>query len=415
MSTKAQAAERFDFVDAMRGLAVLFMIWMHTGDGWLQPALKQGQGWELVRAFGGLAAPLFLLLTGVSLGLATGGGGRVDVRAGIARGLRIVVLGYLLRVQMWMLDGRGYAFGDHWGAALPLLVGYGAAYVGLGRWGEGRPWRGPLLLACASTPLGIWLVSIWIPQRLTGVLRVDVLQAIGVSLALLAPLASFARRRPAAILALGALVAALTPWFRSWVPGPLPEPVAAYLGYWYPGPGLAPAGMFPLFPWLAYPCFGLVLGQHWRRLGAAAATESAIALCALGALLALASCEAFRPARELLRAWPDLVQPARVAYRVGVCLVVGGLAVLLSRPRTPGRVPLGWLGRASLMVYWVHLEFAFGMLGRPLIRQLDFRGWALAWGGLSVAMVGLSWLWIRLRPRLRVAPPKAADIPVKAA
>jgi uncharacterized membrane protein len=411
VSTKAQANTRHDFVDALRGVAVVFMLWMHTGDGWLQPALRQGTGWDLVRTFGGLAAPLFLLLAGVSLGL----GWRDDRRAmrwGVARGLQIVVLGYGLRVQMWMLDGAGYRFGHHWVASLTLVLGYALAYMGLSRWAAGgRPGRW-LLAAAPCIGLGVLLVSHWIPGRFIGVFRVDVLQAIGASLALLALYAYRVRGHAGAVLALGCAVLALTPWMRSWVPGPLPAPLAGYLGYWYPGPGRVPVGMFPLFPWLAYPCVGLVLGRHWGRVGPQAAADSAVLLCAPGALLALATCEAFAPVKGALDAWPVLLQPARVAYRVGICVALAALAVLLSRPASPVRKPLSWLGRASLMVYWVHLELAFGMLGRPLVRQLDFAAWATAWTVLTGAMTGLAWLWLRLRRRASERLPIAPKSPV---
>ena len=67
MSTNTPTRQRLDFVDAQRGLAVVLMIWMHTADAWLEPALKQGRNWDIVRSLGGLAAPTFLLLVGVSL------------------------------------------------------------------------------------------------------------------------------------------------------------------------------------------------------------------------------------------------------------------------------------------------------------------------------------------------------------
>ena len=72
MSTKAQVDQagtgqsgRLEFVDVARGLAVVLMIWMHTADGWLLPSLRSGQIWALIRAIGGMAAPMFLLLAGL--------------------------------------------------------------------------------------------------------------------------------------------------------------------------------------------------------------------------------------------------------------------------------------------------------------------------------------------------------------
>ena len=50
---------RIDFVDVLRGLAVVFMILWHTIDSWLLPDLRTGSLWQIVRLMGGMAAPLF--------------------------------------------------------------------------------------------------------------------------------------------------------------------------------------------------------------------------------------------------------------------------------------------------------------------------------------------------------------------
>jgi uncharacterized membrane protein len=406
VSTKAQAPERFDFVDGARGLAVIFMLWMHTGDGWLRPEVREGTGWDLVRAVGGLAAPSFLMLVGVSLGLAWNKPrSRRPLRVDLARGLEVLALAHLLRMQMWMLDGAGYEHPPSWLGALPMLAGWLAVLSGLSRWARGERGGARVGIGAAVVLGSLVYVHLWIPHRLLGLLRVDVLQAIGARIVIVALVgrAGWPQGRPGAragvLLLLGALTAALTPFMRSWVPGPLPEPLAGYLGYWDPGPGRTPVGMFPLFPWLAYPCFGTLVGLRWGRLGAARALESAISMCVLGAVLALASCELLPQVHRLLAALPELLQPVRVAYRVGVVLCLLGLSVALTRPGVPGREALLGLGRASLVVYWVHLEFAFGMLSRPLSRGLTLAGWALFLVALTAAMVVLARGWLGLRGR----------------
>ncbi|MDH5674412.1 MAG: DUF1624 domain-containing protein [Myxococcales bacterium] len=420
MSTKGQIVNpvgaRFDHVDAMRGIAVLLMIWMHTGDGWLAAPFRQGASFDLVRSPGGLAAPLFLLLVGISLGLRwsqetflagglAGSRGNSALRSELARGLQILLLGYLLRVQMWMLDGAGYRHWTAWAAALPLTFAYLGGYLLLGRWARGRlPGRRALGWAGAagfSWALGFWSLWAFTPARVEGVLRQDVLQAIGASLVLVA---CFGRalgvvRHPLAwpCLLAAALVALLTPAMRAWVPGPLPGPLAGYLGYWNPGPGRTPAGLFPLFPWLAYPFVGVALGRHFGLRGPRGALTSALVLALFGLLLAALSSESRAPVRALMAAEPWLQQPLRVLYRVAMGLILGGLAVVLSRPRVPGRRGLLLLGQASLAVYWVHLELAFGIASRPVSRRLALDGWLLGWALLSLAMVGFAWLWLRRR------------------
>jgi hypothetical protein len=57
------------------------------------------------------------------------------------------------------------------------------------------------------------------------------------------------------------------------------------------------------------------------------------------------------------------------------------------------------LGRASLLVYWVHLEFAFGAAARPFSRRLDLFGWALGSAILLCAMWFMAYVRV-MRPRL---------------
>jgi hypothetical protein len=204
-------------------------------------------------------------------------------------------------------------------------------------------------------------------------------------------------------------VAASTTWFRSWVPGALPVPIAGYLAAWDTPPGQLAPTLFPLFPWLAYALVGATIGLHvataQRRDGGGARATLMLAL--FGAVLAVASCEALRPAHMLLSNVPGLTQPVRVTYRVCVSMVLGALAVGLSHPRVPLRTALLVLGRASLFVYWVHLELAFGGLSRPLSHKLGFGAWATYLAGMVLAMTALAALWLRVR--MRLWPPAAPE------
>lgn len=413
MSTNVQTNRRLEFVDAHRGLAVVLMLWMHSADGWLRPELKQGAAWGWVRSLGGLAAPTFLFLAGVSVSLAWGlpssdlpGQRRVE----LARGLQLVVLGYALRLQMWMLDAGGVRHVGSWAAAVPLAFAYWAAYRALAAWARSdHPIARRLAYASlAAVTAGVLVVSTEIHDRLLPLLRVDVLQAIGASLALIAAARRPLRERPWLGAVLGLVAAWLTPWFRAWVPGPLPVPIAGYLAAWdVPAGQLAPT-LFPLFPWLAYALIGTSVGHY---LGSAERARSggasaALRLAGLGLALALATNEALRPGHSLIAAWPIATQPVRVAYRVGAALLLGGLAVGLGHHRMPTRRPLLTIGRASLFVYWVHLELAFGTLSRPLAHRLDYRGWSLGLAAIVVAMTGLAALWSLLRPRSSRAGPR---------
>ena len=393
-------------MDAQRGLAVVLMIWMHTADAWLEPALKQGRNWDIVRSLGGLAAPTFLLLVGVSLGLgwARAPGGSLpwgDARGELARGLQLIVLGYALRLQMWIIDAAGFRAPGGLVACALLVVGYAALYRALASWSQQRRWWREATLGLVAAVLA-WsgLLTEHPPPR--SLLRVDVLQAIGASIALLvlarAPLA----RRPWLGFVLGALIALATPWLKRWVPGPLPVPLAAYVAQWPAGPGERVVSLFPLFPWLAYALIGAGFAPLLTRAGERGASGRAVArMTLLGAALALLACEPLALAGGVLRAAPWLADLSRVVYRVGAALLLGGLAWALCRGLL--RAPLLVLGRTSLFVYWVHLELAFGAVATPIAHLLDYRSWLVGWALLVLLMTGLAVLWLRLRRPRRTA------------
>lgn len=415
MSTNAHAHKRLDFLDAHRGLAVLLMLWLHTADGWLLPALKSGGAWNFIRGLGGLAAPSFLLLAGVSLGLSWGTRAAAgNQRAEIARGLALVVLGYGLRLQMWMLDAGGYARSEAWAGALPLGCGYVATYRALAAWEQSRSASARRLgiVALGLVAVGLAIVAKWVPGRLLLLLRVDVLQAIGGSLVVVSLLGKPLRSRPGLGLLLAMFVALATQWLRTWVPGPLPIPVAGYLAQWNVPRGTPVPSLFPLFPWMAYALLGAGLGVRLGRAGLQGASPTRLWLrwTLVGAIVAVICCEPLPIAHALLAAQPWLLQLIRVGYRAGCVLVLGAIAVALSQPWVSLRYSLFTLGRASLFVYWVHLEFAFGAVAKPIVHKFGVDRWAVGFCLLALAMTLLADGWLTLRSALRArterTPPK---------
>jgi uncharacterized membrane protein len=413
VSTKAPAQKRLAFVDSLRGLAVVFMVPLHTSHGWVRLDARQGDVWNASQFFGGLAAPIFLTLTGVSLGLqwadAQARGRKPRFTNDLARGFRLILLGYLLRLQMWVLDGGGYASPRAYLGQALLLGAYGLAYYAVGLLPT-RPARAIALtlLAIAPFTLGLHQVAVHFPERARNLLRVDVLQCIGAALVVLTALAA-ARRSQFSDMKLycvaAVCIALITAWVRNLLPGALPEALAGYLGQWTPAPGKPVIGLFPLFPWLAYALEGAALGLFWGRAESDAEIEaSLVGLVAVGAFVALLTSESWSPVFRLLRDQVWLTQPLRVAYRMGLVLMLFGVA-FAARQRLPSAShassppPLTVLGRASLLIYWVHLEFAFGAAAAPFARRLELRGWAVG----SLVLLSAMWLlaYVRVvRPRL---------------
>jgi uncharacterized membrane protein len=389
--------QRLPFVDWARGFAVIAMVFWHTGDGWLRPGLKAGEGFFFLRFVGGLAAPSFLMLAGVAAALAArpprdpAHAGQV-FRGSLARGFEVWVLGYALRLQTWILDAAAIRSLGTYRAWLPLLGGYGLLVA------AARTQAKDARRAVRLSLLGLLLVILAFvqveavaPRRFLRLLQVDVLQAIGGSLMLLAV---FERRfrllqRPGWLLLLGLAVALATEPIAARLPGVLPIPVAAYLGRFPAGVGAANPALFPLFPWLAYALLGAAFGACLRLYPQL--TERTVVLGLLGgATLAMGTSEAHRLVRALLRDFPLCVPLVRTGFRVGIVLVLMGIGYAFPR----GRVALKVLdfGRASLRIYWIHLLFAYGFLSRPVHAKLGYASWF----GLALLLLGAMWVLSRV-------------------
>ena len=197
----------------MRGLACVLMFQTHCYDSWLGGAARQTSfiGWSQLG--GTLPAPLFLFLAGISCALVTdrmrqkGIAPNAIARTTIRRGAEILGLGLLFRVQEFVL---------------------------------GQPW------------------SPW-----TDLLRVDVLNVIGISLMLMGAANWMARNRAANSILAGALALGISlatpPLWTTWRPHWLPWYLESYINgvhtFNVPQPWL-----FPIFPWAAFAFAGLASG-----------------------------------------------------------------------------------------------------------------------------------------------------------
>ena len=322
-------AQRLTYIDWMRGLACLLMFQTHCYDSWLSPAARKSSFFLWSQLGGTLPAPLFVFLAGVSFALVTsrlrakGTSRNAIARTTILRGAEIFGLGLLFRVQEFAL-------------------GYPSA-----------PW--------------------------TDLLRVDVLNILGLSMILMGVLcwlvgsvptqdpAAAARvrlRNIAAALAVAALVALATPplWTTHrprWLPWFLESYVNGVHIFKEPQHWL-----FPLFPWVAFAFTGLAAG--FLLFSDYARKKEAVVMAALGGtgVLACLLSVFFDSARVHLYAVYDYwhSSPNFFLMRCGVLLLIlffvyawcrWGLALA-------GFSPVVQLGNTSLLVYWVHIEFVYG-------------------------------------------------------
>src|SRR5271155_652581 len=100
---------RLAYIDWMRGLACLLMFQTHCYDSWLRPEARDGALFRWSQLLGTFPAPLFLFLCGVSFALVTerlwekGLERDVIARQTIWRGCEIYLAGVLFRVQEYAL------------------------------------------------------------------------------------------------------------------------------------------------------------------------------------------------------------------------------------------------------------------------------------------------------------------------
>jgi uncharacterized membrane protein len=334
------------------------MFQTHAFDSWTADADRANAFWWTSRHLGGFPSRLFLLLAGVSLMLRFDSDRRKGIdpaasrRGAARRGLEVIALGYLFRIFEWLLGGAGRSF------ALDML-------------------------------------------------RVDILNCIGLSLVLSAYIAAPSDLedhrlpwRPA--LATLAIVFA-TPYLEQvhW-PHFLPRALTSYLS------GAKPLAFFPMFPWMSYVLSGCVVGALLIRAARHERTGRAIAVvAAVGLLMALGG-QLARRADMALYSFGDNqaapTSPTAYFYRTGMCLLGLAAAWLVCRRAVAARFSwLNTLGRASLFVYWIHVELVYGHLSDPIKRRL-----ALPWAGLlllalTAAMVALAW-WRTERFGRRAAP-----------
>jgi uncharacterized membrane protein len=313
----SEKQNRLAYIDWMRGLACLLMFQTHCYDSWLGDAAREGSFIKWSQLVGTLPAPLFLFLAGVSFALITDRMRRKGIPANqiaattIRRGAEIYGLGLLFRVQEFIL---------------------------------GRPW------------------SPW-----TDLLRVDILNTIGLSMILMGVASRLTRTRTAnailaAFVALG--IALSTPplwttWRITWLPWYLESYIDGVHTFGKPQPWL-----FPIFPWTAFAFAGLALGfvlfSDWAKANLAKVT-GVVGLAGM----ALFYFSNWLDSRTIqLYAVYDYwhTSPNFFLARVGILMMIVFLAYAWCRWGAGrwGFSPLIQIGQTSLLVYWVHIEFVYG-------------------------------------------------------
>lgn len=382
--TLERRASRILALDAFRGVAVVLMVAWHATDGWLADAHRTGIGWSAARVVGGLAAPFFFFAAGV--GLALGARRGRGLSRAVARGLELVVLGHALRLATWAIDRMAIADARAW----PALV-LGTCFVVAALAALRAPSRRRVFAVFAVAFLAGHVAAVLArgPALARLLMRFDVLHCIGAS-TLVCALAAYALVRaagdrsrlgawlPPAMLGLGALaiVASSVPLAREL------DPAGGVLAWIARGRELRSLAPFPLAPWCGYAMLGCAIALSPSR---AQLPSRGLGLTVVAIGLALfVALVAFEGGPLWTRTPLGHVPTARalgrlVFHAASATAILLSLAALAERggSRTRAAVDvLAALGIASLPIYALHLQVAYGKLSAPVDRALDPRACA---------------------------------------
>ena len=306
------------------------MVGAHVTDAWTRPEDRSRLLYMVTVFIAGLAAPLFLFLSGLTISMAASAratklGHAAAASMALWRGLQVFALAFLFRLQSQLLG---------WGALVNFL-------------------------------------------------KVDILNVMGIAMMAAALLWGLSEKRPTRIIlfAIATVAAAMmTPLVRETAMlSPLPDALEAYVR---PLPGRT---NFALFPWAAFVPAGAIAGElifAARTRVKEQRLQFRLLFAGLGGIV-IAYAASFRPSiYPAANFWTS--SPTFFFIRLGICTAMVPLAfgvdhfhgflrrrfaIGAGTSDVPGRV-VTTLGRSSLFVYWIHVEMAYGGIAMPLKRAL---------------------------------------------
>jgi uncharacterized membrane protein len=343
------STERLQFLDAVRGFALVLMIVNHTGRWW-QDGVMGWPRYNLIYASMAVGAPLFLFLVGFCLPLsyarrAAGAAGGAAIDHGVAA--KFLQRGARLVLASWLLNFLVFRDEPFWEGGVLQTIGLGIIF--------GFP---PMLL---------------LHRRIARYALVVVAVALYV------------------------LFSVSFPSITAWLPT---HPVIARTLFFE----------FPPWPWISLVWIGLVLGWAWAHQDTAERRARYLwrmTAAGLACLLAFAAWDwahgtpvrlslAFTRDFILNNHWTPRGVSNLLCFGSVFCLL--GLAYLLVEVK---RLPAGWLvilGRTSLMLYFLHHFIVFSFTHEWL--GWKFNHWwqyGLANAVLMVLLVYVGKLWLGVR------------------
>jgi len=380
-------SSRLAYIDWLRGLACLLMFQTHCYDAWLGGAARNSTFFMWSQLGGTFPAPLFLFLAGVSFAIVTDKLLQKGFSAGqiatttIRRGAEILGLGLLFRIQEFAISLGWAPWSDLFRVDILNTIGLSMMLMGA---------------VC-------WLTLVIIEPRLSPGRPQPALSLPK------GPGGAGEGTRPYASLVAAALllcvaISAFAPLlWTTWRPRFLPWPIETYVNGVH-NLGVPQAWLFPIFPWTAFAFAGLAFGflltsDSAKRLGAH------VFLLAGGAGIVLIYGTKFLDARPW-QVYPVYdfwhTSPSFFAIRLGLLLLLLVFAFVWCRwgPGQWGFSPMIQLGKTSLLVYWVHIEFVYGRFSILPRRSESIGGASAGLGIIFLSMLALSVIRTKTKGRL---------------
>ncbi|MGA7645695.1 MAG: heparan-alpha-glucosaminide N-acetyltransferase domain-containing protein [Terriglobales bacterium] len=377
-------SSRLAWIDWMRGLACVLMFQTHCYDAWLGGDARNTSFLKGSQRLGTLPAPLFLFLAGISFALVTD----KLIRKGLTapeitrkmarRGAEILAFGLLFRLQEFLIAWGWAPWSDLLRVDVLNIIGLSmilmALTCGMVLHVEGRA----SARAC--------------PERSR---RVQAEQSSAATM----DRGQFRSAIITVSIAVTALIALLTPpLYTTWRPTWLPWPLESYIDGCH-NLGAPQPWLFPLFPWSAFAFAGLAAGFILFTDQARNQVVTTLTMFASVGVIAILLAYQLDHSSFHLYATYDYwhTSPNFLMMRIGMLLVICFLSYAWCRwgLGTWGFSPLIQLGQTSLLVYWVHIEFVYGRFSLLPKRAQTISG--ASWGLLEITVFMLILSLLRSR------------------
>jgi len=364
--------KRIEFIDLLRGWAVIVMIQTHVFNATLAPGIADSGFFQVLRFIDGLVAPSFLFASGMAYAVTTRRKINDYLSFGpplfkqLGRLLFVLFIGYVLHIPKFNYYHLRYEAGET-----------------------------------------AWQVF-W---------QVDVLQCIAVSLLFLQVmllLLRSERRLYLTMIGVTLVVVFATPVAWSidfW--NLIPLPFASYMnGLHY--------SLFPLFPWSAFLFAGALCGYFYLRAKDAGAGDPAsesigrmmtkTTWCAVGMIALSFLIDPF--AAMIYPNYNYWIGPSFYMLRLGLVLLLCFVMYIYERKRgVSPRSVVSLVGRESLLVYTAHLMLVYGKFG--YFTFTDRVNQSFGYGEAIVTMlilIGMMYLLAMGWSRVKSSPPRVKRI-----